>query len=563
MTGVDTLNPSVLPMEFRAPMEAGGPPVQESPQTKLEEGQALAEQLQDPEVINDPAAVEAFFEENAEQLQDPDVAAGFIQSFEPDYLQAIVGQFAHASAEQQVAFVEHLSDALGAASHSDQLSAEWVDGLFSGAAEHTRTRWAVGQLMRSGDFSTGFLTQAMREVVVNGDAYGPVTWSLGDSSYADNGLGWIMDAVARNPEAAALTTAAFAGELMDNPNVSDADVARVFEVGTVDYRTTDPGMAEYAARQVIGEVDAREGKLPPGYDDAMAAIATEYFDDIAYAANSPVDIPLDQQDTVRDGIEMPFSAAHHLLYAAGGASPDALGELMVAMGEWQDGLLAEYGGDPNLSSAYGRELGAMEAMLSGSIASRLIDDGKAADADNAAAREGLGILLNAIETKGSSLTGAAKSAVKELITDALIPKSDEQAQARADYVDEVVAHRRDAFRDAANYLLVNPSNLEAYTLGQNPPVTVDISPAATIQAYEQRLMAEYAEMGNWGFTVDADFTVPDGNGGLQIMPLEDMSAAQRGAYVEWISTPEVQQVLLQQVNSQNQAHDDVPFGMGD
>src|SRR5690606_16980814 len=235
----------------------------------------------------------------------------------------------------------------------------------------------------------------------------------------------------------------------------------------------------------------------------------------------------------------------------------------VAMGEWQDGLRQEYGGDPNLSSAYGRELGAMEAMLSGSIASRLIDDGKAADADNAAAREGLGILLNAIESKGSSLTGAAKSAVKQLITDALIPRSSEEAQARADYVDEVVAHRRDAFRDAANYLLVEPSNLEAYTLGQNPPVTVDISPAATIQAYEQRLMAEYAEMGNWGFTVDADFTVPDGNGGLQIMPLEDMSAAQRGAYVEWISTPEVQQVLLQQVNSQNQAHDDVPFGMGD
>ena len=240
-----------------------------------------------------------------------------------------------------------------------------------------------------------------------------------------------------------------------------------------------------------------------------------------------------------------------------------LGQCWEAMGEWQDGLRQDYGGDPNLSSAYGRELGAMEAMLSGSIASRLIDDGKAADADNAAAREGLGILLNAIESKGSSLTGAAKSAVKELITDALIPKSNEEAQARADYVDEVVAHRRDAFRDAANYLLVEPSNLEAYTLGQNPPVTVDISPAATIQAYEQRLMAEYAEMGNWGFTVDADFTVPDGNGGLQIMPLEDMSAAQRGAYVEWISTPEVQQVLLQQVNSQNQAHDDVPFGMGD
>src|SRR5690606_15797025 len=143
-------------------------------------------------------------------------------------------------------------------------SGEWVDGLFNGAAESTRTRWAVGQLMRSGEFSTGFLTQAMREVVVNGDAYGPVTWSLGDSSAPDNGLGWIMDAVARNPEAAALATAAFAGELMDNPNVNGWDVARVFEVGTVDYRATDPGMAEYAARQVIGEVDAREGKLPFG-----------------------------------------------------------------------------------------------------------------------------------------------------------------------------------------------------------------------------------------------------------------------------------------------------------
>lgn len=552
MTGIDVLNPSVLPMEFRAPMEAGGSPVEDSPQTGLEEGQALAEQLQDPEVINDPAAVEAFFEENAEQLQDPDVAAGFIQSFEPDWLQAVIGQFAYASEDQQAAFTEHLSNALGAASHSELFSTEWQASFLAGISGHPSTVGNVGELMRYGDFSTGFLMAAMRELV-----------NVQDYGRGGFGANHILEAVARNPEAAALSSAAFAPQMLDNSYLSNWAVGAVFEAGAVTYRVQDPGMAEYAARQIIAEVDAREGRMPPEMDDAMAAIATEYFDDIAYAANSPVDIPLDQQDTVRDGIEMPFSAAHHLLYAAGGASPDALGELMVAMGEWQDGLRQDYGGDPNLSSAYGRELGAMEAMLSGSIASRLIDDGKAADADNAAAREGLGILLNAIESKGSSLTGAAKSAVKELITDALIPKSNEEAQARADYVDEVVAHRRDAFRDAANYLLVEPSNLEAYTLGQNPPVTVDISPAATIQAYEQRLMAEYAEMGNWGFSVDADFTVPDGNGGLQIMPLEDMSAAQRGAYVEWISTPEVQQVLLQQVNSQNQAHDDVPFGMGD
>ncbi|WP_058836129.1 hypothetical protein [Luteimonas abyssi] len=541
------------PMTPVVPMDAGNtPPETPATETLHQEGQALAEEMIDPEVWNDPDAVATLFEENATQLEDPDFAAGFIEGFPADALRSVAkeGYFPYASDEQNAAFLEQFSEALGAASHSDQLSTEWQDAFFAGIDGYPSTVDGVGALMRHGEFSTDFLMRGMREVI-----------DLQDGA-ASLGAGQVLEAVARNPEAAALSSAAFADRLVNGPEFFPSwQVAQVFESGAVTHRSEDPAMAEYAARQIIDVVDAKDGKMLFGMDDAMAAIATEYFADIAYAANSPVDIPLDQQDPLRDGIEMPFEAAHDLLYAAGGASPDALAELMVAAGEWQEGLMQSYGGSANLSSAYGRELGAMQAMLSGSIGERLIADGKSADADNAAAREGLGILLNAIETKGTSLSGVAKTAVKDLITDTLLPRSNEEAQARADYVNGVADQRRDAFRDAANYLLVQPANLDAFNLGQNPPVEVDISPATTIAQYESDLQSQYASQGYPIISVDADFTVDNGNGGLEIMSIDDMSSHQRAAYVQWVSTPEVQQVLLQQVTAQNQAQDDVPFGM--
>jgi len=548
MTDLKPIGEALRTVLADLPMEPQAEPAS-SPASKHEEGQALANEMLDPEVWNDPAAVEAMFEEHAEELEDPDFAAGFIETFPPDVLPSVVGQFPNASEAQQTEFTEFFSNALAAASHSDQLSDAWQDAFFAGVSQHPTNAGGVGELMRTGDFSTEFLMRATGQVV--------------NLQTSDPGAALILEAVARNPEAAALSSAAYAGQLLDNPNLPPESVGLVFEAGAVTYRQTDPSMAEYAASRIIEEVDARDGKMPPGMDDSMAAIAAEYIADIAYAANSPVDIPLDGQDPLRDGIEMPFEAAHDLLYAAGGASPEALAELMVAAGQWQDGLLQSYGGDPNLSAAYGRQVGALEAMLSGSIGERLIDDGKTADSERESARTGLGIVLDAIESKGASLTGAATSAIKDLVTDILLPSSNEEAEARADYVGQVVADRRDAFRDAANYLLVNPSNLEQYTLGQNPPRTVDISPATTIAQYESDLQAEYAAQGYPYIEVDADFTVEDGNGGLQIMPLEQMSPHQRAAYVQWISKPEVQQVLLQQVTTQNQAQDDVPFGMGD
>ena len=261
MTGIDTLSPSILPQERVAPMDAGGPPVPDVEPAKFEEGQALAEEMQDPDVWNDPDAVETLFEENAEQLQDPDFAAGFIQAFDPDVLQAVVGQYPYASDEQQVAFAEHFSNALAAASHSDQLSTEWRDGFLSGISDYPSTVGNVGELMRHGDFSTSFLMAAMRELV----------------NIQDSGRGFgadrILEAVARNPEAAALSSAAFAQEMVDNGYLSNWAVASVFEAGAVTYRATDPSMAEYAARQIIGVVYAKDGKLSYEYSDAMAAIA--------------------------------------------------------------------------------------------------------------------------------------------------------------------------------------------------------------------------------------------------------------------------------------------------
>lgn len=548
MTDLKPIGEALRTILADMPMEPAAEPTP-SPASKNEEGQALANEMLDPEVWNDPAAVEAMMEAHAEDFEDPDFAAGFIEAFPPGALPDVVGEFPNASDAQQVEFTEFFSNAIATASHSDYLSDSWQDAFFAGVSQHPTTAGGVGELMRTGDFSTEFLMRATSQVV--------------DIPSPDPGASLILEAVGRNPEAAALSSAAYAGQLLDNLNLPAESVGQVFEAGAITYRQTDPSMAEYAASQIIKEVDARDGKLPPGMDDSMAAIATEYIADIAYAANSPVDIPLDGQDPLRDGIEMPFEAAHDLLYAAGGASPEALADLMVATGQWQDDLMQSYAGDPNLSAAYGRQVGALEAMLSGSIGERLIADGKTSDSQNESAKAGLGIVLDAIESRGASLTGAATSAIKDLVTDILLPSSNEEAKARADYVGQVVADRRDAFRDAANYLLVNPSNLEKYNLGQNPPTTVDISPATTIAEYESALQAQYAAQGYPYIEVNADFTVDDGNGGLQIMPLEQMSAHQRAAYVQWISMPDVQQVLLQQVTTQNQAQDDVPFGMGD
>lgn len=529
------------------------------------EGQALAGQMLSPETWNDPEAVSQLFEANAAQLQDPDFAAGFIEGFPPDMLSSLPGNFPYANGEQQVALSEHFSDALAAASHSDQLSQQWRDDFFAGAADSQLTRFGIGQLMRSGEFSTDFLMQAMREVVnvaaEPGTSQNPATWSLSDPSLADNGLGWILEAVARNPEAASLATAAFAEKMIDNPYLDGRQTGLVFEAGTVAYRGTDPGMAEYAATQLIAVVDAKDGKLPFGMDDAMAAIATEYFDDIAYAANSPVDLPLDQQDPLRDGIEMPFESAHDLLYAAAGASPEALADLTLAFGEWQAGLQQSYGGDPNLSSAFGRQVGATEAMLTGALADRMIDDGRTSDQQLQSARDGLTLILGGLSTGGYSGSSAALGIAKKLVTNLLFPASDQEAQARAAYVQQTFQNRRDGFLDAANYLLVDPANLTQYTLGQNPPVVVDISPATFIARYESDLQAQYIAGGYYTVSVDADFTVSDGQGGLQIMPLDEMSAHQRAAYVQWVSSPEVQQVLLQQVTHQNQGADDTVFGL--
>src|SRR5690606_29075307 len=150
------------------------------------------------------------------------------------------------------------------------LSSEWQDSFLGGISGHPSTVGSVGELMRYGDFSTGFLMAAMRELV-NVEDHG---------RGGGFGANHILEAVARNPEAAALASAAFAPQMLDNSYWSNWAVGAVFEAGAVTYRAQDPGMAEYAARQIIAEVDAREGRMPPEMDDAMAAIATEYFDDI-------------------------------------------------------------------------------------------------------------------------------------------------------------------------------------------------------------------------------------------------------------------------------------------
>lgn len=529
------------------------------------EGQEFGRELL--EASNDPNRMEELFRENAARLDDPAFAAGAISVIPPDLLR-VVPTMSLGDGEQKIRIVEQFSDLLGTATRSGQLSEQWVDGFFAGMKDSATARWAVGQLMRTGTFDTTFLARAVNDVVLASRADDasqiPITWSLDDPSMPDSGNEWILGAVARNPEASNVVIALHADELITGSSLSEAyQVGEIIRAGTITYRGTDASMAEYAARQVLQVVDEQDGHVPLTVEDALADLAVEYFDDLAYAASSPVDVPLDAQDPTRPGIEMPFETARDLLYAAGGMEHNQA-KIFVAAGEWQDALSQRYGGDPNLQSAFGREIGALQSLVRGSLAARLIDDGRAVDQANESAREGFDTVVGLIESRGSSITGIVKDLALGWARDTLIPPTQAAAEAQRDYVDQTFQARREAFRDAGNYLLENPEQLESFVLGQNPPVTVNIHPQQTIEQVESAWLAAQIENGGSGSIqpVDADFTEPNGRGGLRIKPLDEMTDAERAAYVRWVGRPEVREVLLQQVDSQNQADDDIAPGTG-
>src|SRR5690606_22244127 len=132
--------------------------------------------------------------------------------------------------------------------------------------------------------------------------------------------------------------------------------------------------------------------------------------------------------------------------------------------------------------------------------------------------------------------------------------------------DRIFTDRRDQFREVANDLLVDPSQLDNMLLGHTAdgePVTVDINPSAIIEQVEREFVnAQIASGAGIPQPVDADFTEPNPDGGLQIKDPADMTQAERAAFVRWISQPEVRQILVGAVTVGNTGGNSTNPGTG-
>lgn len=570
MTVTIASSPTLLPSKL---LDGGGGSDAQARATEFVNGLNEARDVDDITALTDSYASDF---ENAEFTDEVLTQLG------PDGLLRYVDLFDNFPAGyDHAALLESFSTILATSTREGDLGPEFYDGLFLDPSDPQAAdrAWLVGNLLRTGDFGKDFLLQAMREITIpsmTGEldsvaSAGQLETELGPMAFRT----WILEAVARNPEASAIALSAWPEQLIhEDPGQLNFEppatfftegfaIADIIRAGTVDLRATDPSWAEFAARAVIDRVDDLDGKVDPTISAGLADLTVEYFNDVAYAAHSPIDIPLDAQDPGRDGIEMPFEAARDLIYAT---SWDGTGQAKVAlaMEQWVSDRRQDYGGDPLYLDSLAWERSVLQEFVRGTTAARLIDDGADLDAANQAAREGFDIAVKLIESKGGALTDIVKDNALDWLKDQLIPPTDAEAQARASEVDRIFNDRRDQFREVANDLLVDPTQLNNMLLGHTPdgePVTVDIDPQAIIDQVEREYANAQGSAG-FGMSVDADFTEPNPDGGLQIKDPADMSAAERAAFVRWMAQPEVRQVLVGAVTVGNTGGNSTNPGTG-
>lgn len=533
----------------------------------------------------DVDAITALTDSYASDFENPAFTDEVLRQMGPEGLLDYVNLIDNfPSGYDHAALIEPFSTILATSTREGDLGPEFYDGLFLDPSDPQAgdRAWLLGNLLRTGDFGKDFLLRAMREITIPAMA-GEISPGLG-AGQLENELGptayrtWILQAVARNPEASAIALAAWPEQLIhEHPGhlnfpppasfyAEGFAISDMIRSGTVDLRATDPNWAEFAARAVIGRVDDLDGKVDPLVTEGLADLTVEYFDDVAYAAHSPVDIPLDAQDPGRDGIEMPFEAARDLIYATSWEGTSQA-KVALAMEGWISERRQDYGGDPLYLDALAWERSVLQEFVRGTTAARLIDDGADLDAANAAAREGFDLAVQLIESKGGALTGIVKGNALDWLKNQLIPPTDAEAQARANEVGRIFNDRRDQFREVANDLLVNPAQLDNVLLGHTAdgePVTVDIDPEAIISQVEREFVNAQIAAGGTSmvYAVDADFTEPNPDGGLQIKDPADMSPAERAAFVRWISQPEVRQVLVGAVTTGNTGGNSTNPGTG-
>jgi hypothetical protein len=222
-------------------------------------------------------------------------------------------------------FLIPLSIALGTATKSGRLDDDFTDDLLGkGKGRDEQDPWAVGQLLRFGDYDTDFLVDVAQRVVVDEIVLENISnrsvlpwgerplWLGDDTGYVDPKQG-VLDALARNPEASAqLLLGEYTGEfsvpdyggfatddVRDNLSImlrgSYADggekLAEIIDAGAHDLHATDPATANRVALEIIRKipdhVDANFDIPDPVYDP-LVTITRDHIESFSDTALNDV-----------------------------------------------------------------------------------------------------------------------------------------------------------------------------------------------------------------------------------------------------------------------------------
>jgi hypothetical protein len=222
-------------------------------------------------------------------------------------------------------FLVPLSIALGTATKSDQLDDDFTEDLLrKDKGRDEQDPWAVGQLLRFGDYDTDFLVDVAQQVVVDEIVLENITnrqvlpwgerpmWMGDDGDYVDPKQG-VLDALARNPEASAqVLLGEYTGEfsvpdsggfptedVRDNLSImlrgSYADdgekLAEIIDAGAHDLHVSDPATANHVALELIRKIpDHTEAgfDIPEPVYDPLVTITRDHIESFSDAAINDV-----------------------------------------------------------------------------------------------------------------------------------------------------------------------------------------------------------------------------------------------------------------------------------
>jgi hypothetical protein len=221
-------------------------------------------------------------------------------------------------------FLVPLSIALGTATRSGRLDDDFTDELLGkGKGRDEQDPWAVGQLLRFGDYETDFLVDVAQQVVVDEIVLENITnrevlpwgerplWMQDDGDYVDPKQG-VLDALARNPEASAQVLlgeytgefsvpdyGGFPTEVRDNLSImlrghyaDDGDkLAEIIDGAAHDLHATDPATANHVALEIIRRIpDHTEAgfDIPEPVYEPLVTITRDHIESFSDSALNDV-----------------------------------------------------------------------------------------------------------------------------------------------------------------------------------------------------------------------------------------------------------------------------------